>query len=124
MRYVITENKLTDVMFTYLKKHYPTLAVKDPFKIVRHASHGNSGYGSSMHDYIKITTYYLDEDETPWFKHFDDRDIYEDSKWEVNENFEDMFNVFGEENFQQFIEEYFGFDLTKKGIKKYDWVFR
>jgi hypothetical protein len=124
MKYIITENRIIEVMSDFLKKNYPTLAIKDPFRPVRHSSHGNSGYGSGLDDYIKITTYYLDEDETPWFKHFDDRDIYEDSKWEVNEELETMYYMFGEENFQLFIKEYFGFDLSKKGNKKYDWLFR
>jgi hypothetical protein len=124
MKYIITENKINDVMFIYLKKHYPTLAVEEPLRTKNHFSQGNSGYGSSMHDFTKITTHFLDEDDMIWFKHFDDRDSSEDSKWEVNEYFEEMYNMFGEENFQSFIKEYFGFDLTKKGNKKYDWTFR
>ena len=124
MKYIITENRVYDVMFEYLKRYYPTLAVKDPLRILRKSKNANSGYGSGLDDYVKITTYYLDEDETPWFKHFDDRDIYESSKWEVNEELETMYNMFGLGNFEKFIKQYFNLDITEKGNKEYDWVFR
>ena len=124
MKYIITENRLYEVMKNFLNKNYPTISGPKPFRVARHASHANSGYGSSMHDYIKITLYYLDEDDTVWFKEFDDRDTFEDSKWELNENFEYMFNMFGEENFQRFIIDHFGLNINDKGSKKYDWLFR
>ena len=124
MKYIITENRVYDVMFEYLKRYYPTLAVKDPLRILRKSKNANSGYGSGLDDYVKITTYYLDEDNIYWFKHFDDRDIYESSKWEVNEELETMYNMFGLGNFEKFIKQYFNLDITEKGNKEYDWVFR
>jgi len=69
-------------------------------------------------------TSYKDDDGEPWFKEFDDRDRFEDSKWEVNEGLEFLFDVFGEDLFMDFVKHYFNINLREKGNKPWDWVFR
>ena len=69
-------------------------------------------------------TSYKDADGEPWFKEFDDRDRFEDSKWEVNEGLEFLFDVFGEDLFMDFVKHYFNINLREKGNKPWDWVFR
>jgi hypothetical protein len=71
-----------------------------------------------------ITTSYKDEDGETWFKEFDDRDLYQDSKWEINDKLELLLDTFDEEFFMDFVKHYFNIDLREKGNKKYDWVFR
>ena len=87
---------------------------------------GNSGYGSGLHDYTYFNDYYYGQEnlEEILFVNFDERDPYSDSKWEINDKFESIFTFFGEENFQEFIKWKFGFDITQKGTKKWDYVFR
>ena len=109
-------------MKTLMLEKYPELGTPLIKKNIPKIS--NRGYGSSLDDYYLITTSYKDEDGETWFKGFDDRDIYQDSKWEVNEKMELLFDIFGDELFSDFVKEYFNIDLLKKGNKKYDWLFR
>jgi hypothetical protein len=67
---------------------------------------------------------YKDADGEPWFKEFSDRERFEDSKWEVNEGLEFLFDVFGEDLFMDFVKHYFNINLREKGNKPWDWVFR
>jgi len=102
--------KFPELEFPLVKKNIPSIS--------------NRGYGSSLDDYYLITTSYKDEDGETWFKEFDDRDLYQDSKWEVNDKLELLLDTFDEEFFMDFVKHYFNIDLIKKGNKKYDWVFR
>ena len=102
--------KFPELEFPLVKKNIPKIS--------------NSGYGSSLDDYYLITKSHKDEDGETWFKEFDDRDIYQESKWEVNEKLELLFDTFDEEFFMDFVKHYFNIDLRKKGNKKYDWLFR
>ena len=124
MKFIITENRIYDVMVLYLERNYPSLAIEKPLKQKLRSVLANSGYGSQMDDYYKITISYIDEDEVTWFKEYDNRDSNENSKWEVNEDLENMFEIFGLENFQNFVKQYFKLDITEKGNKQWDWVFR
>ena len=121
MKYLITENKVYEAMELYLTRFYPTLT--EPLYKKIKTGKGNSGYGSSLHDYTYINTEYVDMDDEIWFTKYDDKNIYEESKWEVNGKLETMYNMFGEENFEMFVEQYFGFNITNKGNKKYNWLF-
>jgi len=122
MKYEATKERIFRTMKNLMLEKFPELSSPLVKKNIPVAF--NSGYGSGLDDYYKITTLYKDEDGETWFKHYDDRDHYEDSKWEVNENLELLFDTFGVELFQDFVKEYFGLDITKKGNKKWDWVFR
>jgi hypothetical protein len=122
MKLLITESKLFQTIEKLLVKKYPSLSEKlfqEKLKSLR-----NRGYGSGLDDYFIITTYYEDVDGERWFKRFSDDDMYEDSKWEVSDNLEFLYNIFGEEVFQSFIKHYFGIDLLEQGNKKYNWLFR
>jgi hypothetical protein len=121
MKYIITENKVYEAMVLYLTRFYPTLTKPLHKKIKK--GKGNSGYGSSLHDYTYINTEYVDMDDETWFTNYDDRHIYSETKWEVNENLESMYEMFGEQYFEMFVEQYFGFNITKKENKKYNWLF-
>ena len=60
MKFIITENKLLSVMTDFVKKNYPDAL--SPLKTrLRLKDIGNSGWGSSMHDYKYYDTiYYTD----------------------------------------------------------------
>lgn len=122
MKLLITENKLFQTIENLLVKKFPTLSEKlfvENLKSLR-----NRGYGSGLDEYFVITTVYEDEDGEKWFKNFSDSDIYEDSKWEVSDKLEFLYNIFGEEVFQSFVKHYFNIDLLEQGNKKYNWLFR
>ena len=108
-------------MGLYLKMNYPTLT--EPLYKKRKTGKGNSGYGSGLDDYTYINTEYIDMDDELWFSEYDNRHIGSETKWEVNEKLESMYNMFGEENFEMFVKQYFGFDISYKGNKKYNWYF-
>ena len=122
MKYTTTKERIFRTMKNLMLEKFPILS--EPLEKKIHSVPANSGYASSMHDYFKITITYKDEDGETWFKEYDDRDSMEDSKWEVNEGLEILFDTFGVELFQDFVKEYFGLDITDKGDKKWDWVFR
>lgn len=122
MKYEATKERILRTMKNLMLEKFPELASPLEKRTIPFLS--NSGYGSGLDDYYRITTLYKDEDNETWFKEFDDRDSYEESKWEVNENLELLFDTFGVELFQDFVKEYFGLDLTEQGNKKWDWVFR
>lgn len=71
-----------------------------------------------------LNTSYKDAGNEPWFKEFGDKDRFEESKWEVNEGLEFLFDVFGEDLFMDFVKHYFNINLREKGNKPWDWVFR
>jgi len=121
MKYLITENKVYEAMELYLTRFYPTLT--EPLYKKIKTGKGNSGYGSGLHDYTYINTDYFDINDESWFYEHDDRYIFSDIKWEVNGKLETMYIMFGEQNFEMFVEQYFGFNITNKGNKKYNWLF-
>jgi hypothetical protein len=45
------------------------------------------------------------------------------SRWWVNTIFEEVHKVFGEENFEYFIKEYYGLNISDKGEFKESWLF-
>jgi hypothetical protein len=120
MKYLITENKIYEAMELYLKMYYPTLT--EPLHKKIKTGKGNSGYGSGLDDYTYVNIEYVDVDDEPWFGKYDDRHIYSDTKWEVNGKLESMYNIFGEENFEMFVKQYFGFNITDKGNKIHNWI--
>lgn len=122
MDYILKQERLFKIMETFMLERFPELG--PPLEKSMTRSMGNSGYGSGLDDYYKFTTQYIGEDGEPWFKKFDDRDRFEESKWEVNDKLEIIFNVFGEEPFVDFVKHYFNIDLREKGNKPWDWVFR
>lgn len=125
MKYLITEEqnlRLFKIIENLMLEKFPELELPLVKKNIPTIS--NRGYGSSLDDYYLITTSYKDEDGETWFKEFDDRDIYQHSKWEVNDKLELLFDTFDEELFMNFVKHYFNIDLRKKGNKKYDWLFR
>jgi hypothetical protein len=125
MKYIITEEqnlRLFKIMKNLMIEKLPEL--DSPLVKREIARRSNSGYGSSLDDYYKITILYKDEDGETWFKEFDDRDLYQDSKWEVNDKLELLLDTFDEEFFMDFVKHYFNIDLREKGNKKYDWLFR
>lgn len=125
MKYIITEEqnlRLFKIIKNLMLEKFPELEL--PLVKKNIPSISNRGYGSGLDDYYLITTSYKDEDGETWFKEFDDRDIYQESKWEVNEKMELLYDMFGEELFMDFVKHYFNINLKDKGNLKYDWVLR
>jgi len=50
-------------------------------------------------------------------------DGYSESRWWVNTMFEEVYKVFGEENFEYFVNEYYGLNIFDKGEFKQNWLF-
>ena len=124
MKYIITEeqnDRLMSGMEKFMKKTIGDVPPK--LEMIRHKGKGNSGWGSSMHDYTYYNDDYITEDGTILFKSYDDRYMHTDYRWDVSDKFESMYNFFGEERFENFIEWYFGFDIKNKGERKENWVF-
>lgn len=122
MKFSITEDKLISVMFLYAKKNIPQ--VTEPFETkLKKLGRGNSGYGSSMHDYDYYVTRYYSNDGNIILEEHDDRNIHENTKWELTESLEGMYDFFGEESIEKFFLVVHGINLKNKGNKKYDWTF-
>jgi len=120
MEVIIPEDRLYNVMLKYVKQFYPILMEPLIKKTIN--SIGNSGYGSGLDDYYKITTLYKDDEGFTWFIEYDDRDINVDTKWVVNLDLEGLYNMFGEEAFEMFFKKFLKIDLHNKGNKKNNWM--
>jgi hypothetical protein len=124
MNYEITHNRLMDVMKKYMEKNMPEIEL--PLVKRKSTGKGNRGYGSGLDDYFYTNLYYYSQNdvgfEKPIFIEWSDNHLYSDEKWSVYEGFEPMYNIFGEENFEKFIKWCFGFDITKYGNKRSNWV--
>lgn len=122
MKYLITESKLLSVMIDFAKKNYPEglLPLERRLKL---KGVGNSGWGSSMHDYKYYDTIYYTENGSVILVESDDRDSTEDSKWLVNGKLEGLYDFFGEDSVEHFFINVHNIDISKKGNKKYNWVF-
>ena len=124
MKYTIEHNRLMEVMEDFFKRNFPYIEL--PLIKKKSTGKGNSGYGSGLDDYTWMNIYYYSPDdlENPLFIEWDDRHLYSDEKWSVDEKLEVMYNFFGEENFENFIKKYFGFDIKKySNNKKTNWIF-
>lgn len=121
MKYLISENRLMNIMEKFFHERFPNIEL--PLITKSSRGKGNSGWGSSMHDYTYINTRYFDQNGDILFIEFDDR-YDEDSKWEVNNMLEPMYDYFGEEAFEEFVKHYFGLDIKNPYSKKYNWLFR
>lgn len=120
MKFEITEDKIISVMLTYLKDRFPEAAM--PLKSKLYAKgRGNSGWGSSMHDYTYYETRYFTEDGTVIVIETDDRDSSKDSQWLINAKLEGLYDLFGDRWFEYFFKTIHNIDILYKGNKKYDW---
>jgi len=124
MVYTIEQERLMKVMMRFFNQMLPDFVL--PLKKKVSWSKGNSGYGSRLDDYMSATTYYINDDGT-WFINYDDNKKYKsfsDTKWDVNERLEPLYDYFGEENFELFVKWLFKIDLKNKGVfDNDDWTF-
>ena len=122
MKFIITENKLVSVMTDFVKKNYPDAL--SPLKTrLRLKDIGNSGWGSSMHDYKYYDTIYYTDNGSIMLVEFDDRDSGEVSRWLVNDRLTEMYNFFGDDSVEQFFLTVHKIDISQEGNKTYNWVF-
>jgi hypothetical protein len=113
MKYQIDNKRLMGVMEKFMRENIGDL---NP-DLERRLIHGyNREYTNVL--YIEEVT------DSALFRRFDDKYIYENVKWEVNEILQPLFDFFGDVNFEDFVMWYFEVDLTNKGNKKYNWVIR
>lgn len=122
MKYLITESKLLSVIIDFAKKTYPE-ALLPLERRLKLKGIGNSDWGSSMHDYKYYDTIYYTDNGSVILVESDDRDSTEDSKWLVNDKLEGLYDFFGEDSVEQFFINVHKIDISKKGNKKYNWVF-
>lgn len=109
-------------MIDFAKKNYPE-ALLPLERRLKLKGVGNSGWGSSMHDYKYYDTIYYTENGSIILVESDDRDSTEDSKWLVNDKLEGLYDFFGEDSVEHFFINVHNIDISKKGNKKYNWVF-
>ena len=70
---------------------------------------------------MKIKYIYSNKSQVLFVEYQDEEDSV--SKWEVNTMFEEVYKVFGEENFEYFVKEYYGLNISDKGEFKESWLF-
>lgn len=122
MKYIIPKGSLMKTMKFFMDKHIGKFEL--PLHIEKSKGQGNKGWGSKWDDYTYVNVrYFTDELEDNLFTKFDDNYIYSDCKWQVNEVFEPLYNFFGEQNFEDFIQWHFGFNIRDKRGKDCNWNF-
>lgn len=124
MNYSIQEDRLMDVMMNFFMERFPNF----DFSTIRKwkSNKGSLGMGlrHSMHDFFEGVTYYIDSDKNVWFMEFnDDTDVFSDNKWDVSKKLKPLYDLFGEECFLKFVNNYFKINLANKGKKNQDWTF-
>ena len=113
-----------EFMEDFFKKNFPEIEL--PLVIKKFKGKGNRSYGSGLDDYTWINIYYYSPDDldNPLFIQWDDRHLYSNEKWSVDEKLEFMYDFFGENNFEEFVKWYFGLDIAKySNNKKTNWIF-
>ncbi len=109
-------------MTDFVKKNYPDAL--SPLKTrLKLKGIGNSGWGSSMHDYKYYDTIYYTDNGSIMLVESDDRDSAEVSRWLVNDKLEFMYEFFGEDSVEQFFINVHKIDISQKGNKAYNWIF-
>lgn len=123
MKYLITESKLMETMDKFFEKKFPEIEL--PLVRKKSVGRGNRGYGSGLDDYRYINFFYYGQEdlEDPLFIQWDDNHTFSNEKWSVHEQFELIYDFFGEPAFEDFIKWKFGFDIRKRGNKLYNWTF-
>ena len=111
------------LMERFLNENLPDIEV--PLEKVGNVGHGNRGYGSEMDDHmwINLKFYSPNDMDDELFIEWGENHPYSNKKWSVNEKLEPLFEMFGEEAFEEFIKWYFGLDIRDKGNKKTNWMF-
>jgi hypothetical protein len=103
MEYTINQERLMKVMEKYFYELYPDF--KLPLEVLK----------------LPTRTSYYSEDGEPWFIEYDD--IYQtQSKWSITDKIEPIYNFFGEDAVEMFVEWFFGLNIKDKGTKKYNWL--
>ena len=121
MKYEISDDRLVKVM-----KNFYEIRNKEPLPQIVKKKYsyfsGNSGWGSSFHNYTGVNTRYLDEDGRVLFINYDERYASE-TAWEVSDIFESLFDFFEEETFEFFVGKVYNLDITDRGKKSGNWFF-
>jgi len=120
MKHTIQQERLMKVMKKYFYDLYPDFEL--PFTIERTSGKGNSGYGSGLDDYTYYNISYLSEDGEPWFIKYDDRYNHTMTKWSVTDKIQPIYDFFGDEAVEMFVEWFFGLNIRNKGTKEYNWL--
>lgn len=123
MKYSVSKDRVMEVMDKFFNEEYPNIEL--PLVRERKTSKGNRGYGSGLDDYTYVTTYYHSANylNDSLFIEWDDAQDFSDTKWDVHEMFEKLYNFFGVIMFEDFIKWKFGLDITVKGNKEFNWGF-
>ena len=122
MNYTISKQRLVEVM----KKFYEETN-KKPLPIINRISRRthtfNKGYGSPMHDYITFSFEYIDENDKTLFLKNGEPPRFLTANWYVSDQLESLYNFFGEEEFEMFVEIVYKLDI--RNAEEYDsnWVF-
>ena len=113
MKYVLNQDKLIDVMLNYSKKHCPEISEPLHSKL-KNTGRGNSGWGSSMHDFNYYKLYYYAYNGEVVLYEDDGRD---NTRWNFNSELpglQTMYDLFGEEPFERFFLVVHNIDIKDK----------
>jgi hypothetical protein len=122
MKVIISENKMLSVILKFVKDVCPEIAEPLHTKLVK-TGEGNSGWGSSMHDFTYYRLYYYSTNGNPVLYEDDERG---DTRWVFNEELPGLMTIYdslGEEMFEKFFLGFHKLDIKDKRKFKYNWVF-
>ena len=108
MKIIISESRIILLMKVFLKKNYPSLL--EPFKIVDTWV-------------IGARKYYDINNEIVIYEQIEAHSKLDDTKFYVNEKYESLYDMFGEEAFKEFFRQVHNIDLSDSEKFKYNWSF-
>ena len=126
MKVIINENRILSVMLDFAKKTCPEIT-KPLHTKLKKIGKGNSGWGSSMHDFdIYRLYYYSDNGDIVLYEESERANTFGDTRWVFNEELPgliEMYDLFDEELFEKFFLEIHNLDIKDKKNFKYNWAF-
>jgi hypothetical protein len=108
MKIIISESRIVQLMKVFLKKNYPSLL--EPFKIVDTWV-------------IGARKYYDINNEIVIYEQIEVQSKLDDTKFYVNEKYESLYDMFGEEAFEEFFRQVHNIYLSDLEKFKYNWSF-
>jgi hypothetical protein len=134
MKFLITErqvkliteiepSKLDKFVAEYIFKDFPQLA--EPLEKSKKVSTHNKNWGSGLDEYYSFTYYYDDEFGNTWVKENGEfeRRFGGHSHYEISDDLERFYNMFGEQMIERFFLIHQGIDITQQDGFKWNWGF-
>ena len=111
--------RLIRSMKRYVETFFPTIS--DPLKKETHEY--SVGYSRGQLNNIRTYIIYLDKnDDIVITEHLFSSPVFS-ARFYVLESLEPMYNMFGEETFEEYFRQVHGIDISEKNGFKYNWLF-